>query len=143
MESDAYWIASMSRDQIEYGLKWSWTPERVLRSIKASKTTVAKASIRTKNVGFGIMTYHEERANLNLLAVNSKQQRMGVGKKILECLEERAFEQGIYDFYVQMRETNIGAREFYKTFGYEMIYRNEKFYQNMEPGLIFYKNCPR
>ena len=139
---DATWIAQMSRDKIEYGLKWSWTPERVLQSINASNTAVAKASIRTKNVGFGIMTYRKEKANLNLLAVNSTKQRSGIGKKILESLEKTAFDQGIENFYVQIRETNFDAQEFYKTFGYEMIDRNKTYYQQKEPGVIFYKYCP-
>lgn len=106
-------MAEMSRELIEYDLKWSWTPERVLRSIRASDVLVVRASIRTTLVGFGIMSYRKEKANLSLLAVNVNRRRSGVGKAILEVLEERAVKEEIEDFYVQVRETNSGAQEFY------------------------------
>src|SRR5678816_4611592 len=54
---DALTIARMSRDLIEQGLGWSWTPLRVRRSIAEASTNVALALHGATPVGFGIMKY--------------------------------------------------------------------------------------
>ena len=41
--ADSTQIAAMSRDLIERGLGWSWTPRRVLRSIGDAHTNVVVA----------------------------------------------------------------------------------------------------
>jgi len=133
----------MSRDLIEYELKWSWTPKRVLRSIRATNTAVIKARIGEHNLGFGIMSYRKEKANLNLLAVDAKHRKLGAGRKILGVLEHKAAELGIEDYYVQVRESNQTARQFYERFGYEMIDRNAKYYQGIDSSIIYYKYWPR
>src|SRR5205085_5379131 len=67
---DARAIAEMSRDEIETGLAWSWTPERVRLSIRDRATNVAVAHEGQLLVGFGIMKYGDEKAHLSLLAVS-------------------------------------------------------------------------
>ena len=56
-ETDALRIAQMSRDQIERGLGWSWTTQRVLRSIFDAETNVVVAFAAGKLCGFAIMKY--------------------------------------------------------------------------------------
>src|SRR3569832_935113 len=67
---DARAIAELSRDEIEHGLGWSWTPERVRRSIRDRSTNDEVAYEADKLVGFGIMSYGDEKAHLSLLAVH-------------------------------------------------------------------------
>src|SRR3990170_370354 len=43
--SDATTIANLSRDLIEYGLRWRWTPMRVAASIRAPDVNVLVAGI--------------------------------------------------------------------------------------------------
>jgi hypothetical protein len=52
---DAAMIAEMSRDYIEYGLGWSWTPARVLAAVADSTTNTAVLEERQEIAGFGIM----------------------------------------------------------------------------------------
>ena len=40
---DAYSVATMSREIIEHGLQWSWTPERVGRCILSPDINVITA----------------------------------------------------------------------------------------------------
>ena len=66
--SDAETIASLSRDTIERGLSWSWTPQRVLRSLRDIATNTIVAREPGIVAGFAIMKYREEDAQLLLSA---------------------------------------------------------------------------
>ena len=52
----------MSRDLIQRGLGWSWTPLRVQRSIADAETNVAIATLRDSAVAFDIMKYQVDAA---------------------------------------------------------------------------------
>ena len=75
--SDATTIADLSRDLIEYGLRWRWTPVRVTASIDAPNVNVLVASIHDRIAGFAIMRYGDDDAHLDLLAVASSYRRLG------------------------------------------------------------------
>ena len=50
--ADAGTIAQLSRDLIEYGLRWRWTPERVAASIRAPDVNVLVARVHDDMAGF-------------------------------------------------------------------------------------------
>src|SRR4029453_17764329 len=87
--ADATTIANLSRDLIEYGLRWRWTPMRVAASIRAPDVNVLVGRIRENIAGFGIMRYEDEDAHLDLLAVAPPYRRLGVGRQLLESLQKR------------------------------------------------------
>ena len=88
--SDAPLIAALSRDAIERGLNWSWTPQRVLRSMRDAATNTIVAREREMLAGFAIMKYREEDAHLLLMAVHSSRRRRGVASALLDWLEVTA-----------------------------------------------------
>lgn len=111
-------IARLSRDLIEYGLHWTWTPERVAAGIRCPDTVVLAARERGRMVGFGIMHYLEEDAALHLLGVQRSHQRHGIGRRLVEWLEQSAMVAGIAAVHLEARAANQGARSFYRRLGY-------------------------
>ena len=67
--ADAREIAEMSRDLIENGLTWSWTPTRVQHFISGAESSVVVARRERQVAAFAIMHFGDEVAHLNLLAV--------------------------------------------------------------------------
>jgi hypothetical protein len=67
---DAREIAEMSRDLIEFGLTWSWTPARVQHFISGPESSVIVARRDRHIAAFAIMHFGDEVAHLNLLAVS-------------------------------------------------------------------------
>ena len=61
--ADAGEIAVLSRDLIEQGLPWTWTPGRVARSIRDPDTNVVVAGTEGALSGFAIMYYAEDDAH--------------------------------------------------------------------------------
>src|SRR6185503_7525059 len=86
--ADATPIANLSRDLIEYGLRWRWTPMRVAASIRAPDVNVLVACARAEIAGFAIMRYGEDDAHLDLLTVAPPYRRAGIGRQLLEWLEK-------------------------------------------------------
>jgi ribosomal protein S18 acetylase RimI-like enzyme len=126
---DARAIAEMSRDQIEAGLSWSWTPERVRASIRSSSTNVAVAVEGFTLAGFGIMNYGDDKAHLSLLAVSPSRRDHGVGGHLLDWLEKSARTAGIARIELEARADNPGALAFYGLRGYERYEVVRGYYQ--------------
>jgi [ribosomal protein S18]-alanine N-acetyltransferase len=126
---DARAIAAMSRAEIEHGLPWSWTPDRVRRAIRDSATNVAVALERDALVGFGIMQYGDEKAHLSLLAVHPARRENGVGAQLMDWLEKCAATAGCARIELEARADNMSALAFYGLRGYERFATVTGYYQ--------------
>ena len=99
--ADVVEIGELSRKYIEYDLGWHYTPETVTRLIQNKSKNVVVAREDNQLVGFGIMTYHEEQANLDLLAVKIRYRYRGIGRQLVQWLEKVALTAGIFTIYVR------------------------------------------
>ena len=138
--SDTIEIGALSRKYIEHGLGWRYTPDRVRELLKANETNVVVARVGNGLAGFGIMTYANLNANLDLLAVKVGFRRRGVGKQIVAWLEAVAQTAGIANVYIQVRKSNPGAIKFYTRCGYQSIDEVSRYYAETEAGVIMCKS---
>ena len=138
--SDATEIGNLSMHYVEHGLQWRYTPQKIKSLIKDKTKNVVVARKENTLIGFGIMDYENDQANLDLLAVKITYRRQGIGKLIVEWLEEVASLAGMYNIYVQVRETNEEAIQFYKHLGYMKIDEKKGYYQGKEAAIIMCKN---
>ncbi len=118
LPSDAKTIALMSKRLIEVRLPWSWTPMRVAKHIRQRDSVVLAARTGGKLAGFAIMQFSDITAHLNLLAVEPKYEGLGIGRRLVEWLEETAITAGTFDIGLEVRAANVGARWFYRRLGY-------------------------
>lgn len=137
--ADVVEIGELSRTYIEYDLGWHYTPEMIARLIQNKTKNVVVAREDNQLVGFGIMTYHDELANLDLLAVKLRYRYHGIGRQIVQWLEKVALTAGIFTISVQVREINTGAIKFYKKLGYKIIDERRGYYNGQENALIMSK----
>lgn len=133
--SDAVPIANLSRDLIEYGLRWRWTPERVAASIRDPEANVLVARIDEKIAGFGIMRYGDSDAHLDLLAVAPAYRRAGIGRGLVQWLEKCALTAGTFKIELEVRAGNEAAQLFYRCLGYGTIAHLPGYYQGVEAAL--------
>ena len=127
--NDARFIAAFSRDCIECGLGWSYTPAKVLRAIASRSTNVAVMREHDRPIGFGIMDYGDSSAHLALLGVLPARRRGGRGAQLLEWLELCAVNAGIERIRVETRADNLAAGAFYRACGYEELARIDGYYR--------------
>ena len=133
--ADAPSIAVMSRELIEMGLGWSWTPQRVARNIRDRETLTIVACDRAQLVGFGITQFEDEQVHLSLLAVRPDHQRSGIGRSLMQWIEESALVAGINTIHLEVRATNEGARRFYRALGFQEIALMPFYYRGREAAV--------
>jgi [ribosomal protein S18]-alanine N-acetyltransferase len=141
--ADADSIANLSRDLIEYGLNWRWTPVRVAASIRAANVNVLVASMHEEIAGFAIMRYGDDDAHLDLLAVAPPYRRSGIGRQLMEWLEECAIVAGIFNVDLEVRAGNEEAQIFYSRMGYRTRLQLPGYYQGIEAALRMGRDLSR
>lgn len=129
--ADAPAIADMSRQYIEAGLGWSWTPTRIAAAIADRETNVALIDQPDGVLAFGIMHYAERTAHLALLAVDPAQRRRGIAARLVAWLEKCADTAGIERIRVEARADNPEALAFYQKLGYVQIGRLARYYRGV------------
>lgn len=132
---DASAIARLSKQEIEQGLAWSWTPARVGRAIADPDTNVLVARDEGGLLGFGIMIYREQHAHLCLFAVRPDGRRRGVGSALLAWLERVAQVAGVQRLSLEARHDNAPAIAFYQEHGYRTSGVVAGMYQGVEDGV--------
>lgn len=136
---DAQGIALLSKDAIECGLGWSWTPERVLLSVRNVATNTIVARERDVLAGFAIMKYRDDQAHLLLMAVRADRRRRGIGSALLDWLEVTVATAGIAVVRLEARESNVPARAFYAAHGYRPIQSLRGYYEGREDAVVLQK----
>ncbi len=133
---DASQIAEMAADLIEVGLTHrSWTPRRVISHIRSRSTLALSATVDQRLIAFGIAEMHDKTAHLDLIAVAPSHQRCGVGRALIEQLEEHARSVGASEMRLELRISNAVALAFYKRLGYRECGRCERYYCATETAI--------
>jgi ribosomal-protein-alanine acetyltransferase len=133
--SDAREIAEMSRDLIEQGLSWSWTPARVQHFITGAESSVIVARRERHVAAFAIMHFGDDVAHLNLLAVAPEHRRQGLGSQLMDWLTTTAIEAGVFRINLEVRTQNEAARNFYERLGFAQLGVVQGYYQGREAAL--------
>lgn len=141
--SEAAEIAAISRQQVEYGLTWRWTPARIKRSINDKETMVLIASESGVTNGFAIMKFSDETAHLLLLAVQPKMRRNGVGTDMLRWLEKSCVTAGIQAVQLEVRASNRIAISFYEKLGFRLVERVAAYYDRSEAAIVMRRELHR
>jgi ribosomal-protein-alanine N-acetyltransferase len=133
--SDAREIAEMSRDLVEQGLTWSWTPARVQHFISGADSSVIVARREQRIAAFAIMHFGDDVAHLNLLAVAPQHRRQGLGSQLMKWLVASAMEAGVFRINLELRTQNDAARSFYERLGFGELGIVQGYYQGREAAL--------
>jgi ribosomal-protein-alanine N-acetyltransferase len=141
--SDTTEIAALSKNEIEQGLGWKYTPEQIVRLINDDTVNVVVARFASRLAGFGIMTYYNNNANLDLLAVKRPYRRIRIGTHIVHWLEQVAITAGAYNIFVQVRSRNSPAVAFYENLGFLLLEEKKGYYRGVESALIMAKSIRR
>ncbi len=132
---DAREIAEMSRDLVEQGLTWSWTPARVQHFICGAESSVVVARRERRIAAFAIMHFGDDVAHLNLLAVAPEHRRQGLGGQLMQWLTATAIEAGVFRINLELRTHNDAARNFYLRLGFDQLGVVQGYYQGREAAL--------
>lgn len=140
---DAREIAEMSRDLVEPGLTWAWTPARIKHFISSRDTSVIVKRRGLRIAAFALMNFGDETAHLTLLAVRPAYRRQGLGRQMVDWLIASATTAGIFRVNLELRATNSEALAFYDRLGFEQLGLEPGYYQGKEAALRMSRNLGR
>mgnify|MGYP001432404335 CR=1 FL=1 len=115
---DLHAMALLSRDLIETGLAWRYTPRRMAELVADDDISAVVACEGSRLCGFGIMQFGDTHAHLVLLGVQAAQQRRGVGGQLHGWLLASARAAGMAAIGLELRADNPAALAFYRRLGY-------------------------
>jgi len=112
-------MAEMSRDLIEAGLRWRYTPVHMAALVTDADTSAVVACDGPSLAGFAAMHFGDDRAHLLLLCVQPAQQRRGIGQQLVHWLLDSARVAGMTTISLELRADNPGALAFYEQLGFK------------------------
>lgn len=127
----------MSREEVEHGLPWQWTPRKLRRFLALEDTNAYVAYSNKTLAGFAIASLGEARAHLVLLAVRPAWRRAGLGSHLLRWQLEAAQTAGTNDMTLELRSGNDAAIKFYEAAGFVQTRTIEGYYNKQEDALRF------
>jgi ribosomal protein S18 acetylase RimI-like enzyme len=133
-------IAGMSRALIEPGLPWSWTPRRVAAHMRQRDNMVVTARTDKDLVGFAMANFGDDSVHVTLLAVADSAQRQGVGRQLIDWIEESSVTAGVFMVELELRAGNRGAKQFYSALGYRETLRVPRYYSGIEDAIRMARN---
>src|SRR5690606_40912481 len=102
---DAPAIAHLSRDLVEADLPWSWTPRRVAGLMRQRESAAVIARDDNRLAGFILAQYGDESVHIALLGVANEYRRQGVGRQLVQWVEETAKVAGLF---LRSEERRVG-----------------------------------
>jgi ribosomal-protein-alanine acetyltransferase len=105
----------------------------------------AQAWVEVENEGIiGAVAMREVSGDAEILnlAVAADWRRRGIGKRLMETALEAARERGATRVFLEVRESNAGARAFYARLGFSQDGRRPNYYRDpREDALLLSRLC--
>ena len=122
-----------------FSIPWS---EKAFRDSMESDNTIYIVAKENNNVaGYAGMYLSFEEGNITNVAVNPLSRRKGIGEKIVRDILNRAYEKGVRDVFLEVRETNSVAIALYEKIGFNEEGIRKNFYDKpRENALIMWKH---
>jgi ribosomal-protein-alanine N-acetyltransferase len=85
--------------------------------------------------GFILAQYGDESVHIALLGVANEYRRQGVGRQLVQWVEETAKVAGLFLVRLEVRACKREARHFYAALGYREIDRVDGYYSGIEDAI--------
>ena len=106
----------------------AWTEKGVRETFEQTQAFITVAEDDGRLIGYCIIYYVMDEAEVARIAISEDIRRRGVGKGILdyacECCKEKKIERLLLD----VRESNVGAIAFYQKYGFQTDGIRKNFY---------------
>ena len=122
-------------DQKSFSLPW---PERSFRyeltANPASRCWVAELDGRI--VGMIVVWLILDEAHVATIATHPDFRRQGIGTQLLAHALRHLMDEGARSSFLEVRESNTGAQDMYRKFGYEATGRRPRYYRDNNEDAI-------
>tara|TARA_B100000700_G_scaffold172080_1_gene190025 strand:+ start:355 stop:870 length:516 start_codon:yes stop_codon:yes gene_type:complete len=132
----------------ELALNGIWTKAQWEKELKDSKTLRYGVIIDSKLIAFTSGWLIIDELQINAIVVHPGNRRFGLGKKLLSILIEESITLGAKKATLEVKSTNIPARNLYIKLGFKSLGSRKKYYKDGCDAILFHrdliiKNLPK
>lgn len=95
-----------------------WTEDDFLSLLSRDYAVTLIAEDQNAVTGYGCAVAVADEAEILNLAVDKEKRRCGIGRELLARMIKAVTDRGARRVYLEVRESNIGARALYSSFGF-------------------------
>lgn len=106
----------------------AWTSQSIHDTFCQRQAFIVVAEDDGKTVGYCIVYHVLDEGEIARVAVDSSCRRQGVGRKILDQVSDICAEKGVTRLLLDVRESNVAARTFYQSYGFQEDGIRKNFY---------------
>lgn len=118
-----------------------WTKEALYMETRQNASCYAVALVEGQVVGYGGFRQVLDEGNINNIAVLPEFRERQIGKKIVSRLLEIGKQNGVKDFFLEVRVSNVAAQKLYCGAGFVEVGRRKGYYRdNGEDALLMKKS---
>jgi [ribosomal protein S18]-alanine N-acetyltransferase len=116
-----------------------WSKNIFYNELKNPYIKFYKYSHNSRLVGYALLLLLSDEAELHKIAIHPDFQKHGFGSSLLEFIESLALSSGALRIFLEVRETNHTARQFYSSHHYHTISARKDYY-DIESAIIMEKH---
>jgi len=121
-----------------FTMPWSESTFRGLLRRRDSELLVA--DIHGEIAGYAVFWAVMDQGELGNVAVDESYRGKGIGTKLIQAVLTSAKERGVHEVFLEVRCSNAGAQDLYKTFGFSEVGRRKNYYlEPLEDALVMKK----
>lgn len=130
--------AMMVIEECSFTAPWSRQSYEELSRLDNVAIWVAKD--RGELIGYMLLQRVADEMELHTFAVAPERRRKGIGRMLLDHMCAEARRQGVAHIYLQVRPSNMPARQLYDAFGFEPVaLRRHYYHDNGESAIVLRK----
>ena len=123
-EADLARVLTIERSS--FGVPWTRSTFRSLMERRGTGLWVAESGAEI--VGYAVVWTVLDQAELGNVAVDAGWRRRGIASRLVEAVVAWLSERGVREVFLEVRESNQGARSLYARHGFEPVGRRSGYY---------------
>lgn len=107
-----------------------WEADTFRRLLGREGAELMVVEVRGEVVGYAVLWCILDQGELANIAVDEAWRRRGIGARLLDRVLERAKERGVTDLFLEVRQSNMVARDLYRRRGFTSIGMRRNYYDS-------------
>ena len=114
----------------------AWTTKGIYDTFCQKQAFIVSAEKEGKLVGYCIVYFALDEAEIARVAVDESCRRQGVGRELLDQVQQMCHEKAITHLLLDVRESNDTARAFYRDYGFGIDGTRKNFYDSPKENAV-------
>lgn len=121
-----------------FTMPWGESTFRGLLRRRDSELLVA--DVKGEIAGYAVFWAVLDQGELGNVAVDESYRGRGIGSKLIQAVLNSAADRGVREIFLEVRSSNVGAQDLYKSFGFSEVGRRKNYYlEPLEDALVMKK----